>query len=308
MTNMNKNITKFILAVAIIFSCAVFAAGFSEADAATMAVVANRTSVLLNQPFRIDVSLDTQRDDANALQGEIDFPAGQFTIRNIEDGESPISFWIEPPAETASGVISFSGIVPDGFQGAASSVITAWFLPVSPGPATISLHNVQLLRNDGEASPISVALAAQTITVATTATTGTPTRPVSLVTPDAFVPIISQDPNIYGGKYFLAFSTTDAGSGIDHYEVLEVPTVPGAEASRSWQVATSPYLLQDQSLSSNIFVRAVDHDGNFIVVEVPAEHPFSGTSHASWDILFLLSVVLLMVILIARRLLRWNKV
>ena len=63
----------------------------------------------------------------------------------------------------------------------------------------------------------------------------------------------------------MAFSTTDPQSGIDHYEILE-----GSDTV--WHNATSPYRLTDQSLSSNIYIRAVDGAGNFRVVELPAEN------------------------------------
>lgn len=276
------------------------------ANAASLSVVANRTSVLINQPFRVDISLDTQGDDANAIQGQISFPAAQFEVQNILDGASPFSFWIDPPAETASGTISFSGIVPGGFDGAATSVVSVWFLPVTSGQGVVSLGDIQLLRNDGQGSAISVATTSAMITVASTIASTTPARPVSFITPDPFTPVISQDPNIYGGKYFLAFSTTDEGSGIDYYEVLEVPVGSPTGAATTWQVATSPYLLQDQSLSSNIYVRAVDHDGNFIVVEVPAEHSAAeqAVAHAKSSLVILLAFLLLFLILIAWVLLR----
>jgi hypothetical protein len=276
------------------------------AHATTLSVVANRMSVMINQPFRVDVQLDTQGEDANALQGEIVFPAGQFTVQNILDGSSPISFWIQPPTETASGTISFAGIVPDGFEGAASSVVSVWFLPTASGTGTIALADLQLLKNDGQGSPLALTTTSATISVGTMMASTTPTRPVSFITPDPFRPVISQDPNIYNGQYFLAFSTTDQGSGIAYYEVLEVPTSGGTGAEPAWQVATSPYLLRDQTLSSNIYVRAVDHDGNFIVVEVPAEHSPAEqeVAHAQSSLIFVLALLLLIIIVVAWVLLR----
>jgi hypothetical protein len=240
------------------------------AKAATLTVVLNHSMPKINQPIRVDVQLDMQGDDANAIQGEIDFPAGLFAVQGLNDGASPVSFWVEPPMEIASGIVAFSGIIPGSFDGVASSVISLWLLPTAPGSATIALSNVQLLRNDGKATPISVVVTPAEVAVSSLVASGTPSRRVSFITPEPFTPIVSQDPNTFQDKYFLAFSTTDKGSGINYYEVLETPNGSG------WHTASSPYLLQDQTLSSDIYVRAVDHSGNFIVEEVPAEYPTSG--------------------------------
>ena len=40
--------------------------------------------------------------------------------------------------------------------------------------------------------------------------------------------MVGHDPKIFSGQYFVAFAASDAQSGIDHYEVLEVPA--------GWQV------------------------------------------------------------------------
>ncbi len=257
-------------AYVLYFLVLLFFAGGSFARAATLGVVARNTTPEIGQPFRIDIPLYMQGDDANAIQAHIIFPSDLFSLQSVNDGASPVSFWIESPAEIASGVVAFSGIMPGGFQGSASSVVSLWFTPRKSGTGLISFGNVQLLRNDGQGTAIETATGTVTVDVSTVVATATPSHPISFIVPEIFTPVISQNPDIFGGKYFLVFSTTDKGSGIDHYEVLETP-------SHVWHVATSPYLLTNQSLSSDIYVRAVDHDGNFIVVKVPAEHPASGS-------------------------------
>ena len=282
-----RNLYKMmILALALALPAAAFGA--------TLNVVATTSPVMMRQPVRIDIAFDTQGDTANAVQGDINFPASQFSLDSVNDGGSPVSFWINPPAETSSGTVSFAGIMPNGFQGSASSVVSLWLVPTAPGSATISLSNVQLLRNDGQGTAIDVTTNPAVLSISNAVATGSVSLPSSLVPPESFTPIVSKDPNIYDGRYFLAFSTTDKGSGIDHYEVMEVPTVAGTGVESVWHVATSPYLLEDQSLSSTIFVRAVDHAGNFIVVEVPAEHPGSG--RFVWTGLEILLIILLLVL------------
>lgn len=277
-----------------------FAAPFL-ASAASLSIRAGSSTIPLDQLVRFDVALDTQNEDMNAIQGQIIFSPEQFRLERIENGASPVTFWIVPPAETVSGTVTFSGIVPGGFQGTASSVVSLWLRPVTPGQGTVSLENVALLRNDGQASPITLTLADASLVVSGVAATGTASLPVSHISPEIFVPVVSRNPGIYGGQYFLAFSTTDKGSGIDHYEVMEVPTGKGIGATLPWHTAVSPYLLQDQTLGSDIYVRAVDHAGNFIVVTVHAAHPNALAATHGWSgaMVAMVSAVALILILLA---------
>ena len=60
---------------------------------------------------------------------------------------------------------------------------------------------------------------------------------------------------MFGGRYYIVFSTTDKESGLDHYEIFE---------NGVWKRITSPYLLKNQSLLGvgAIQVRAIDKAGN----------------------------------------------
>ena len=252
----------------------------STAWAATLRIVPDSSAVELGQPVRVNVVLDTQGDDINALQATITFPASHFTLQSIENGSSPISFWVVPPKETASGTVTFSGVMPGGFRGTSGAVISLVLNPNVSGSGEVALVNAIALLNDGNGSPATVKLTNAAIAVSTARYSG-PTATVSAIAPEPFTPAIAKDPTVYDGNYFLAFSTTDKGSGIDHYDVAEVsPGTPAAKIT-NWQHATSPYLLEDQTLSSDIYVRAVDHAGHSTVVKLSAPH-----ASAMWIVIF----------------------
>jgi hypothetical protein len=78
--------------------------------------------------------------------------------------------------------------------------------------------------------------------------------------PEAFILEIGQDPSLFEGKYFLSFATQDKMSGIDYYEIKE--------GKRDFKKATSPYLLEDQSLGKKVIVRAFDKAGNYQEAEI----------------------------------------
>jgi hypothetical protein len=269
------NTTRFIFILGII-AASVAAFIPALASAATMGIVSESPSVVVGQPFEVDVTLDTQGVAANAVQATVTFPAGQFTLQGVNDGASPVSLWIEPPHETASGSVEFAGIVPGGVS-VASSVVGLILVPTAPGAGAIRVSNVSLLANDGEGSPIPVTTSDATIDVAPAPASGVvPQGPsFSYTVPHTFTPVISQDPGVYNGEYFLIFSTTDKGSGMAYYQVLETPAGVGMGQGPAWVTASSPYLLQDQTLSSDIYVRAVNNAGNAIVVKVPARHAAS---------------------------------
>ena len=71
------------------------------------------------------------------------------------------------------------------------------------------------------------------------------------------------------GSQYLVFSAKDALSGVDHYEVVENSprtflgiVLDDTPDTADWQVAESPFLLQDQTLQSIVAVRAIDKAGN----------------------------------------------
>jgi hypothetical protein len=91
--------------------------------------------------------------------------------------------------------------------------------------------------------------------------------------PECFEPEIGREPTMFEGNNFLSFATIDKMSGIDHYEVMEAKMhsilykLIQKEKTQEWKSVESPYLLEDQSLSSKILVKAVDKAGNIRVVE-----------------------------------------
>ncbi len=90
---------------------------------------------------------------------------------------------------------------------------------------------------------------------------------IDTIPPEEFEPQIGQDPTMYDGKYFLSFVAQDKTSGVDHYEVTEVPWL-SFEKTKEWKMVQSSYLLGDQKLRSVIKVKAVDKAGNERVAEI----------------------------------------
>lgn len=107
------------------------------------------------------------------------------------------------------------------------------------------------------------------------------------IPPEPFVLELRHDKNIFNGAYYLTFSTVDKQTGVDHYEALELRANEQAgqkpdsyfwekllnkdREAPNWQLAKTPYVLNDQELLSVIKVKALDKAGNERVVEFVPE-------------------------------------
>jgi len=219
------------------------------------------------------IVMDTQGQSVNAIELHLTFDPREFSIESIDDGGSIVDMWVVPPTfSNDAGTIDLSGIIPGGITTANGKIVSLMVVP--KGAAIVkgfSLVGGQVLLNDGKGTPAE--LSVKNLPLSSAVTGNTSSAPPDFIAPDLFTPEVAKSPDIFDGKYFVSFVTTDQGSGMDHYEILEVPQGKGVGNIVSWQKASSPYLLTDQTLGSDIYVRAVDKAGNFRTVKIPAAHP-----------------------------------
>ena len=86
----------------------------------------------LKNQFMMNVFLNAE-EPLNAIEGKIRFPPDLLELKNIEDGNSIINFWIERPVAGEAGKITFSGITPGGYQGERGLVFSLIFLVKQEG-------------------------------------------------------------------------------------------------------------------------------------------------------------------------------
>ena len=255
----------------------------------------NKTNVETNQLVEVQVGLlppDNQLS-VNAVQATISYPADILTLKDVRDGDSIISAWIEKPdvSQAKVGAYAFSGIIAHGYAGNGyAALLTLDFEAKKTGLAKISTTDVQVLLNDGKGTPTPTSNTPLVISVSTKKALST-TSTLAAITddhtpPQPFVIERAQDPNLFDGKWFVTFETQDKESGIDHYEVRE--QAPGQSAA-PWVITTSPYVLQDQSLASQIEVKAVDKNGNerlaqFVLPSVASPRSTISVGMLSWSV------------------------
>lgn len=254
------------------------------------------TEFAQGENFLVDVFVDTRGASLNAVSGQVFFETDLLEIQEIRDGNSIINFWVDKPIEQ-EGVVTFSGITPGGFSGHKNFLFSVVFQTKKSGVGSIKFGEVVGLLNDGNGSKIIIKKSPLNFSVSNLAATSFVSKIEDGEPPEDFKPVIGNDPEIFGGKYFLVFTTQDKGVGIDHYEVRE-------GFWGKYEEVESPYLLQDQSLNKKVYVRAVDKSLNERVVV------FESENHKSWYLNFvLLSIILLsfvIVIFLIKKI--WSKI
>ena len=242
----------------------------------------------LGDTFIVDLRIDTEGECINTVKAIVGFPKEILEAKDFSTGNSILTLWLQTPKiDQKEGLISFAGGIPGGFCGPLPgepekpNLLGRIIFKVRETDTKLEheteaklefLEGCQVLLNDGFGTPAKLTLKEAVFTI----------LPEKLeipkeewqeelvkddIPPEPFEIKISQDPNVFNGKYFIVFSTTDKQTGIDHYEVKE--------GKKNWKKAESPYLLEDQSLKSIIKVKAVDKAGNERIVEyLPPQKPF----------------------------------
>ena len=242
---------------------AIFFLPASSVSAARVFVEPSSREIRPEDRFEVSFFINTQNEQINAIEGAIVYPSDLLVLEEIRDGSSVVMFWIERPREEA-GKIPFSGLIPGGLRTENSLIFRAVFRAKKNGQGMIDPSGLRILLNDGEGTEAhSVASGAQILISERVPSAEAVVVEDDTQAPEEFTAVMTRDPSLFEGKYFLVFATQDKGSGIDHYEVCE-------RGETSCVTAESPYVLMHQALRTEMIIRAVDKKGNERVVVLPS--------------------------------------
>jgi hypothetical protein len=267
------------------------------ANAAALYFDPQERTVGIGQPFKVGLLIDAV-DPINAFDVVVDIPLG-MAVTDSSDGNSIISYWIERPTyDPSNNTLEFSGIVPGGFSGSGGRLLVLTLVAKDPGINVITYDQKTDIILNGP-SPISDQknILPLNLTVEQGKELADNVIP-DIDPPESFAPIIATSTSIYGGKWAIYFQTEDKGSGIYGYEVAESPYKTDSYDSLHWQDADSPYLLQDQSLTDYIYVKATDKSGNDSIEIVPPRS-------VEWSLPFFW-VIIIIVVFICLLILVWS--
>ena len=241
----------------------------SAVFAATLTMTATPEAIGVGDSLNVIISVHAT-SSLNTFAGTFIYPSDLFDIERVSDGNSIVKMWLVHPSGT-SGSVTFAGFTPGGFSGN-GALFNVTLKSTRSGTAQFSIVDTQLLLNDGAGTRDSVDVEPLVASIASTSqhsfVANTDTTP-----PELFTPYLVSAADAPGGKAQLVFSTTDSGSGIDHYEVAESKSPDG---TLEWKRATSPYTLVDQNITNDVAVKAIDQSGNERTVVFPH------LSHNGW--------------------------
>lgn len=222
-------------------------------------------------PYTISVFIEPEGESINAVQGSVVLPnlKGEPDVRT---GNSVLSLWVDKPSFNASTkTLSFSGIMPNGYPGTKGVLLSLVFADSSSAEGIYVSGSAY--KNDGRGTEITLSKKT-TLVMKTAGSVSLPDISSDHELPESFTPILVADPVLYDGKVVVVFETQDKGSGIDYYEVAEtIPKFIG-NPDLVWEKTISPYVLKDQSISSDIYIKAVDRNGNVRIEKISPEKWF----------------------------------
>jgi len=232
-------------------------------SAATISLTATPKNIGAGDIVRVNVLLDSTIA-TNAFSGTLSYTKTMLEPIAISDGNSIINLWVTHPVVPTDGAsITFAGITPGGFSGNGGGLFSVLFRAKVAGTASISLADIEVLRNDGAGGKEPATLKPLTLSIGAKSLGGY-VEPSDSVPPESFTAFLGTDPQVSDGRNYLVFMAVDKGSGVDHYSVAEsrVPAFFSFLFPLSWSTTTSPYVVADQNLTSTVYLRAIDRSGN----------------------------------------------
>lgn len=225
--------------------------------AASLYSVGPENSVGSGDTFIVRVFVDTEGKSLNVVEGSIGISGA--SVSEISLGGSVMSLWPVSP-EVKNSSIVFTGGAVGGFNQTNALLFSIALTAKTPGEVEVKPQSITAYENDGKGTALKPVLKTTIIKVKTAASGSIKNNEwQTLVSEDKIPPAdftitLGQDVSVYQGKKFLSFETTDAGSGVDYYEVTE-----GNNPSIR---SVSPYILKDQTGRSKVTVIAYDKAGN----------------------------------------------
>lgn len=231
--------------------------------AATVFIKTNSPYFHAEDKILVPVRLNTEGVAINSIEGLMSVYSPDTTVHvtQIDLSGSDFLLWPEKPSVSFSNgnsSISFTGGVPQGINKSDALLFTIALSAEKPGNVFINPASFVAFANDGKGTPVRVNTSEFVITAEPARTT-----PIDELKeqqkkdsepPAPFSVDMGQDPSVFEGRKFISYFTSDAGSGIDHYEVQE----GSLEPVRS----SSPYILRHQAAEETIIVTAFDKAGN----------------------------------------------
>ncbi len=260
--------TGFVVLFGMLMPTDVFAASISASS---------DTQINANDTAIIRVYLDTEGENINSVDGSIslsDEHNGNFEIKELSLVNSVFPMWPRKPSLEEGRAISFVGGAPGGLNGQKLLLFSIVVKINQEGKFSISPKTITSYLNDGLGTTRIITKGTSTINIGVARETSQDAWKEIISNdnnaPEPFTIELIQDQNLYDGKKFISFETTDKESGISHYEVKEGNNPPVRTGTH--------YVLIDQDSKIDLTVAAYDKAGNFQIATFSQKKAFPWAS------------------------------
>lgn len=225
----------------------------------------SQPEVRIQEVFPIEIFLDTEGQNINALEGTIEL-SQNIVVEDVRFAGSIVSFWLDEPKKSQGSVISFSGLIPGGYQGSPEktgmgNLFTLYVRSSNPGIGTVSFRDSITYLNDGEGTAVNLSKSPIEFSIVSEGLSGASPKNDSFP-PDSFTPeIVSGEPFGLLGDV-LVFSAIDKDSGIDRFKIGFSYIAYMPDELIGYSTITSPFTLPEGSRNLYIFLKAIDRQGN----------------------------------------------
>ncbi len=186
---------KKILNLKVVTITLLVLATTSFTSAANLVVSPSGGTYSVGKSFSVDVLVSNNKDNINAVSGELSFPTELLQVTSISKSGSLIGMWAEEPAfSNSDGKATFEGVsLNPGFSGTSGKVVTITFRVKAEGRASVVFKSGSVLANDGNATNVLGTLGSANFTLEESSPVVEPTTPKStpVVSTDNAIPVIS---------------------------------------------------------------------------------------------------------------------
>lgn len=231
---------------------------------AVITLQSSDTSPAVGQLIEISVHVESEGESLNAYEGVLTVP-DVLSVVEVRDTASLVRMWLTKPQ--SQPYISFSGITPGGFNGS-GLLFTVLARVEKPGTLTLTTEDLSIYKNDGLGTEVEARVVPLTLqSVVSGQETPLLDLPQDTEPPQEFVIDILRDKTLTNNDLLLSFATTDSGTGVSYYEMIDTDGI-GERVS-------SPVTIKREIFSRNVLLRAVDYNGNTreVVIEIDGVSP-----------------------------------
>lgn len=244
----------------------------------------------INKVFLVALKIDAD-ESVNAVTLRINLPKN-LEIVDFSDADSIINYWIEKEAQNKDRLV-VSGLIPGGFKGVGAriGILTLKANATAVSVLSFDPENTLVFKNSPVGEKSYFKLIPSDFEVLEGKDNSGGLGP-DVFPPESFSPEIGRFPED-GDPYHVFFQAQDKDSGIYFYEVAESKKEKKNFNSLEWRRAQSPEILEDQSLRSFVYVKAVDKKGLERVVVLS---PVNKSSWLAYNFHYIILIVILLVV------------